>query len=721
MSDVLPIKFKIGPVALQTQEADCRIVTKKEIRHIRYGATVPDDGVGIAYVGLPEISEDNIFLKDLSRDTVENSDLAAAEYIVNANEFDTPFGEILVTDLTKSVPTQQPIPLYYKHDLSVYTSVTEVRVFNKNQEEVDESFWHFDTTTRIVYHNLPSSHDRRTGVYESFTVSFVDQTLQRQTLLLKADTAYKAHDLAVDGLIDPTKRTYNAQDTGANFHITINFAAPVAQFYVKGLEGSQVRAVMPAETGPGDSWHMRFTNGEVYATKNGGLNRYHVPEWGGQVFAPVQPLRYSAFKEADVVANRLIRTKRWPLRVDTNESRWVDILVTDELGRPKRAYTNNSARTVWLDSAGNPTAVETEQISAVNVSFNEAQGFIKLDRDLSSTDKVWVNYYYEEKYLEYLGYNFNPIYNNAAVDERVIMYVRHNVPNGVANQAVHHISFNQTDLTFIATSDALLPVIADYQAWLDNSRDFMVVASVDVARRAAPIDVVTIDTRVEGGGLKEDIDPKEYYATYPEIGYFAGIGNLDGRAFPGQATSLIELPHTLLTGKGSLALSTDRTFTDAEIKEIVKRHMALGSYPIIKWYGHIPIILTHTHTAAVTTSATFTWSAVAGATGYSLYWTYNLDHPFTLGVTTAAGILTGTVTGLSNGIAYFYVVPIFNGNEGLKSDIVRINSGKPDPAAVVVLVDAVLSSRTILLTTSVDACLDFCGGVVQLGADAVLT
>lgn len=713
MASNLPIRFKVSPVTLQKESFDSRLIVKKPIRFIRYGGIVPNDSVGISYVGLKPVSQENILLLDLGNDTITNSDIALEERTVENIDFRTAFRDVLVTDLSINVPTREPIPLFYKHDLSNETAISEIKVFDKNQREVDDNYWLYDSNLKTIYHNLPTFLDEDTGEFEIYTLSYIDASLERKSVLLNVSPAYTRHDIAQDGAPDPNKRTYTANDNGANWDIHINYAAAANKIFIKGIRGSQVRPILPAETDPDSQWRMRFTRGQVYVTKGGVPRRYSVPEWDDQIFLPIAPYKYAAYKEAKQITNRVVQTTRYPLHMDAENALYINILITDELGRAKRGYTDNPNLAFWNDEDGRPTEIRMTQISNTDISISRDNGFIRLGTEIEPTDKVIVSHYYKEEYLEYLGYDFNPVYNSQALGRRVIFYARPDVPDVPGNKAIYHIALNEVDMTTVEYNDPQLSLLNNstdindlsgvnktYTNFIEANPNLLLLASVDIAKRSAPQDVVKIDTRVRGGGLRKGVNPAPYYGQYPEVGFFADIANWDGRPYPGMVASYIELPHHLITGKGTLKSVDDLVLTEAEVKELVKKHMALGAYPVIKWYGHRAKILSVSYTSLLDTSITVTWSAVPGATGYKLYWANNVDDHFTEGASVT--LPETTLTGLPVKGTYLYVTPLFDGNEGLKSDMIHVDPSRVDPANVSATADAVLVSGVKTVTITID-------------------
>ena len=140
---------------------------------------------------------------------------------------------------------------------------------------------------------------------------------------------------------------------------------------------------------------------------------------------------------------------------------------------------------------------------------------------------------------------------------------------------------------------------------------------------------------------------------------------------------------------------------ETEVKDLVKRFIAAGTYPIIRWYGIRPKVLTLVRTSIVDTTVVLTWTSVPGATSYRVYHGRSSNGDFTLGTTVT--VTSATLTGLTNNVAlYFYVVPMFDDNPGLKSDVVLCLTGV-DPLSITATADAVLVNGWVELTATADA------------------
>lgn len=82
-------------------------------------------------------------------------------------------------------------------------------------------------------------------------------------------------------------------------------------------------------------------------------------------------------------------------------------------------------------------------------------------------------------------------------------------------------------------------------------------------------DVTVYDARRPGGGVKEEVNATKKES---EAWFYADIGNYDGRPYPGNAVVVVRLPDNVKT-----------LFSEDEVHEKVRRHIALGTLPIVDY------------------------------------------------------------------------------------------------------------------------------------------
>jgi hypothetical protein len=81
-----------------------------------------------------------------------------------------------------------------------------------------------------------------------------------------------------------------------------------------------------------------------------------------------------------------------------------------------------------------------------------------------------------------------------------------------------------------------------------------------------------IDTRKRGGGFRDDLSPSLIKSLSPEAEYVWDIGSYDGHPFPVNGVIVITLPSYI-----------QHQFSEEELRSIVEKYAAFGSYAIIKY------------------------------------------------------------------------------------------------------------------------------------------
>lgn len=106
--------------------------------------------------------------------------------------------------------------------------------------------------------------------------------------------------------------------------------------------------------------------------------------------------------------------------------------------------------------------------------------------------------------------------------------------------------------------------------------EMIVLGSVKITNDYSKYDISMLDTRVRGGGLKEEVSIEKINATNELSRNFWDISDFDGPSYYGNGVLIIKLPNSVLIENGGL-------FTREEVEEIVNKHLAYGVLPIIKF------------------------------------------------------------------------------------------------------------------------------------------
>ncbi len=133
---------------------------------------------------------------------------------------------------------------------------------------------------------------------------------------------------------------------------------------------------------------------------------------------------------------------------------------------------------------------------------------------------------------------------------------------------------------------------------------FLIVGKYAVGSNRGLKDVDLVDTRVRGGGIKEEFIT-DFKGSYPQVKWFHDIGHYDGTPFPGAASVLADLPASLLEVNGGI-------FGKEQIDSIVKHHLSFGVYPVIRFYCTNTGLIKHEDVLDSTGAGT--WDVPAGET-----------------------------------------------------------------------------------------------------------
>lgn len=107
--------------------------------------------------------------------------------------------------------------------------------------------------------------------------------------------------------------------------------------------------------------------------------------------------------------------------------------------------------------------------------------------------------------------------------------------------------------------------------------EMIVLGAIKITNDYTKADLKVLDTRVRGGGLKEEITIEDIKRIDELSMYFWDISRFDGPSYYSNGIIVIKIPNTVLVQNGG-------KFTEEEIEEIVRKHLAFGIYPIIKYY-----------------------------------------------------------------------------------------------------------------------------------------
>jgi hypothetical protein len=198
-----------------------------------------------------------------------------------------------------------------------------------------------------------------------------------------------------------------------------------------------------------------------------------------------------------------------------------------------------------------------------------------------------------------------------------------------------------------------------YNGWEGTAlgKGYFKIGEVYVTQTLSIPDISMLDTRVLGGGIS-DKNIESALKLQNETAWYWDLGNWDGTAYPGMGAIVVYLPRYILKELGG-------EFEREQVTEIVKRHVAGGSYVITKYYDESTEIR---NIVPGNKQATISWYLV-DANHYNVYIGSSPDNLSLY--STEPGTRTNlTISNLENDKNYYVqVAPIVGGIERLGSRV----------------------------------------------------
>lgn len=702
-------------------EVPVSLVSKRRYQWLRYNSQVPKHGVAISFLGLPQLTEKNILLFNAGPSVNTDAYLEDKESLVkislvnngSSQKFETKLTDFYLTDIKNTLDKGVEQPLFFYHlmannDGTVITGYApgSVKILDKDMNEVDKSLWQEpiaeeDTdgnTVYKVYHSLEFRFDQDSNQYVIYYLHFRSDTGEEVFKLLESRRVFdKLYD--INDTLSTASKTYQVYPTSAGVYevVTRYLGAINNDLYFKPALTGQIKAFKPANVTHENSWQLRFTNGGFIAQVEDEVYRYAIPEFNRQAFYQnriSERIRETSvingLNEGRVLGAKLVQSLYNPLVVDSARGMYLEVIILDKDGVAYDGYTNNPYKLYW----SNPEETYTIQLRDFsrmnNFSFNAETGFIYLPYEIKEIDRVLINGTYRENYFEYDEIEVNPVYNRSVLDKKLLFYLNPQkvidrlliLDDPYKDRGLYHLLVDENgliidypedtdgspldpDLKKTGSTDLKYPDLYQFQAAFPEK---IIITECYIGRLADPSDVQEIDVRIPGGGLKEDFDPSAWVDVEPSLLWASDKAKWDGVPYPGQSATLVELPQSLMvSGGGSLELE--------DIKSVVKKHMAMGTYPVIRFYGSIPRILwVWAKIDGSQRLCSLAWEGVGIAESYRVYQIISTQR-YLLDETTQTYATNLSLTPQSDNLYRVMIVPIHDDEEGLPSDVFMCKAG----------------------------------------------
>lgn len=222
---------------------------------------------------------------------------------------------------------------------------------------------------------------------------------------------------------------------------------------------------------------------------------------------------------------------------------------------------------------------------------NKNTGEIFLRNEISFKDEIYVTYLAEENTLEYKGYydeeteqyiqldlnptsghQFDYLYDgkikrlegSELLDKEIFLYL-------LPHQSTYYKKriINDNPLRHVFHEE-------EWNRIKEVHPEALLLAQIQVRENTNKENIIVMDSRKLGGGLKESVKEKDIEGRTGYTSAFWDIGNFDGLAYYKNGVLVVKIPESVLRDNGGY-------FTEDEVRKILDKYMAYGIYPIIEY------------------------------------------------------------------------------------------------------------------------------------------
>lgn len=553
--------------------------------YIHFGQKVPRNGVPIAHISVDQITSDtSIVVIDKSSEIPQNS-FYQQDTIIELNEdIRTYFVDkngFIITDRFSS-----NLPLYFKHVLTsnIYVSAdgtADIIIVDESNIQLSSEFYLFDCKNNTIYHAIEPTSKVYSVIYptidENGNISNQDNTelLSSIPVFEEAD----ATDIASCGGLNPDSDSYTIEEQDGQPFIWRITLPRATKYSLRYTEDGLLKITIP-KLSQSDPWYVNIQNSvllTIHSTQDK-LLRYGIPEFEIQNFYPFPPIKLAENVETSEISAGILYLGGYK-NIISNLKTPIDIIIKNIDNRVIRAITtdvNKSGKII------NGIYWEVNQ----NLNIDSANGRIRIGWPLKSGEKAIANFYYNSRDYRYTGYNFNPLYNPLALDQRVVILCRPDIAG--CNSTISHVVLNRneqiisasdSDISTWAVNKTLQNLISDWtyapNKSENNQNNYLILGIVSVDIAVSPQFINIVDARRLGGGLIKDYY-NEAFSLMPESKANLDVGYYNGPPVPLNGGILLLLPSQL----GDI-------YTQDEIISKIKGNnfFAAGTGIVIRYYN----------------------------------------------------------------------------------------------------------------------------------------
>jgi hypothetical protein len=239
----------------------------------------------------------------------------------------------------------------------------------------------------------------------------------------------------------------------------------------------------------------------------------------------------------------------------------------------------------------------TDQLLSVR-DYDIRNGYIYLEDDIDFKHEIYVNYYYEEDYLEYRGYFSDDLGTFVSLDLNpseghysTMPVVRTDSATGdtftswepvptakLMNKEIYVYILPHKDSFGNYNEDCVRHCysLQEWQGIQKTNPAAMLLGIIHLREHTVVQEAIVMDTRSRGGGLKQSIKESTIKKVNPLSKNYWDMGTWDGQAYYKNGVLIIELPKKILQSEGG-------QFTEKQVTSIVGKYIAYGIYFIIDY------------------------------------------------------------------------------------------------------------------------------------------
>jgi hypothetical protein len=591
------------------------------------------EGAVLAYINIPEIdpSDENGNIRIMPSDfQFPENNIANSDNIVTFTGNFYPYSDtnnVLITniysntgDTSTLVPlnrTMEVRPLWYKYTFLSAAPISpkpngayEIRIFDNKWNLIPEDRYSIENNKEF-YTDLINSGDTY------YWVVYLSNGVEVKKLLSVEPIFKEVVSLGTSS--QEYQAAYNEYDQ--QWTITTNSTSSTDIFSMKTIGNTRITLLHPIEATKTEPWYLQVTNGYFRRSYNGQEYEYYVPEYTTQLWSPKYPYKYQQLETVNFIDNNLIKLKQTPvipptdnvankikiyIRKSTSRSDTINELINvggveinTETDGP---FIDNSDSTYWWQAIIEDYDRNTGYVKISGIQPPPGTSYTIPDADnmLFSNDELYAFYYYHEEEYTYTEINLNPILDRSLTECGISVYLKParglgNSGRFITDKTVNYLRFDENNYCeeYGVTVDEFYQ-LSDSTGDSTDRATYLELGRVYVRNTAVIRDITDgniVDARIKGGILKDPLDDTIRGLLDVNSNGLAQLRYWDSSVWPTSSVVVIKLPDFLLNdtwvSTGTLLTGDDLTNRLNDIRNICKKHLAIGVLPLVRFYNSI--------------------------------------------------------------------------------------------------------------------------------------